>query len=58
MEIYVTRSCVRNHFGEAKTEASEKPVLLLDPVKQARFWNGVKHPRLSRMEIFYLLLSA
>jgi len=28
MEIAVTRSCVRNHFGETKTEASRKPVPL------------------------------
>jgi integrase len=34
MEIYVTRSCVRNHFGDVNTEASEKPVPLLEPVKQ------------------------
>jgi site-specific recombinase XerD len=34
MEIYVTRSCVRNHFGEVKTEASRKPVPLLEPVRQ------------------------
>jgi integrase len=28
MEVAVTRSCVRNHFGEVKTEASGKPVPL------------------------------
>ncbi len=28
MEIAVTRSCVRNHFGDTKTEASRKPVPL------------------------------
>jgi integrase len=28
LEIAVTRSCVRNHFGETKTEASRKPVPL------------------------------
>jgi len=28
MEIAVTRSCVRNRFGETKTEASRKPVPL------------------------------
>ena len=28
MEVAVTRSCVRNHFGETKTEASRKPVPL------------------------------
>jgi len=28
MEIAVTRSCVRNHFGETKTQASRKPVPL------------------------------
>jgi integrase len=28
MEVAVTRSCVRNHFGDTKTEASRKPVPL------------------------------
>jgi len=28
MEVAVTRSCVRNHFGNTKTEASRKPVPL------------------------------
>lgn len=28
MEVAVTRSCVRNHFGEVKTEASGRPVPL------------------------------
>jgi len=28
MEVGVTRSCVRNHFGDTKTEASRKPVPL------------------------------
>lgn len=32
MEIAVTRSCVRNHFGETKTEASRKPVPLHESV--------------------------
>jgi site-specific recombinase XerD len=34
MEIAVTRSCVRNQFGEVKTEASGKPVPLHDSVKE------------------------
>jgi integrase len=34
MEIAVTRSCVRNRFGEVKTEASGKPVPLLDPMRE------------------------
>jgi integrase len=33
MEIAVTRSCVRNQFGDVKTEASGKPVALHDPVR-------------------------
>jgi integrase len=28
MQVYVRRSCVRNHFGDTKTEASRKPVPL------------------------------
>jgi integrase len=32
MEIAVIRSCVRNHFGETKTEASRKPVPLHESV--------------------------
>lgn len=32
MEVAVTRSCVRNHFGNTKTEASRKPVPLHDSV--------------------------
>jgi len=28
MQVNVTRSCVRNHFGDTKTEASRKPVPL------------------------------
>lgn len=32
MEIAVTRSCVRNHFGDTKTEASRKPVPLHESV--------------------------
>ena len=32
LEIAVTRSCVRNRFGEVKTEASGKPVPLHDSV--------------------------
>jgi integrase len=34
LEIAVSRSCVRNHLGEVKTEASGKPVALLDPVRE------------------------
>jgi site-specific recombinase XerD len=33
LEIAVTRSCVRNRFGEVKTEASAKPVPLHDSVR-------------------------
>ena len=35
MEIAVTRSCVRNHFGDVKTEASGKPVPIQDSVRDA-----------------------
>jgi integrase len=35
MEIAVTRSCVRNHFGDTKTEASHKPVPLHESVCDA-----------------------
>src|SRR5271155_1269062 len=35
MEISVTRSCVRNHFGDVKTEASMKPVPIHPPVRDA-----------------------
>lgn len=35
MEIAITRSCVRNHFGETKTEASRKPVPLHESVCRA-----------------------
>ncbi len=35
MEISVTRSCVRNHFGDVKTEASRKPVPIHPPVRGA-----------------------
>lgn len=35
LEISITRSCVRNHFGNVKTEASGKPVPLPDFVKDA-----------------------
>jgi integrase len=34
MEVAVTRSCVRNHFGDTKTEASRKPVPLHDSVSK------------------------
>jgi hypothetical protein len=34
-EIAVTRSCVRNHFGDVKTEASRKPVPIHPPVRDA-----------------------
>jgi integrase len=35
MEIGINRSCVRNHFGAVKTEASGKPVPLSSTVKDA-----------------------
>jgi integrase len=35
MEISVIRSCVRNHFGDVKTEASRKPVPIHPPVRDA-----------------------
>ncbi len=35
LEVSITRSCVRNHFGDVKTEASGKPVPLPDFVKDA-----------------------
>jgi integrase len=35
MEIAVIRSCVRNHFGNVKTEASKKPVPIHPPVGNA-----------------------
>jgi len=41
MEVSVIRSCVRNHFGETKTEASHKPVPLHPSVKDALAeWRG------------------
>jgi integrase len=41
MEVSVTRSCVRTHFGETKTEASHKPVPLHPSVKDALAeWRG------------------
>ena len=41
MEIAVTRSCVRNHFGDTKTEASRKPVPLHTSVCEALTeWRG------------------
>jgi integrase len=41
MEVAVTRSCVRNHFGETKTEASRKPVPLHDTVRDVLAeWRG------------------
>jgi len=41
MEVGVTRSCVRNHFGETKTEASRKPVPLHDMVRDVLAeWRG------------------
>lgn len=41
MEVSVTRSCVRNHFGETKTEASHKPVPLHPSVNDALAeWRG------------------
>jgi integrase len=42
MEIAVTRSCVRNHFGNTKTEASRKPVPLHKSVCDVLAeWRGV-----------------
>ncbi len=35
MEIPITRSCVRNHFGETKTESSRRPVPLHPLVLEA-----------------------
>jgi len=35
MEVGINRSCVRNHFGAVKTEASGKPVPLSTTVKDA-----------------------
>ena len=35
MEVGINRSCVRNHFGAVKTEASGKPVPLSHTVKDA-----------------------
>jgi len=41
MEVAVTRSCVRNHFGETKTEASRKPVPLDESVREVLAeWRG------------------
>jgi len=41
LEIAVTRSCVRNRFGQVKTEASGKPVPLHDSVREALIeWRG------------------
>jgi integrase len=41
MEVAVTRSVVRNHFGETKTEASRKPVPLHPSVQQVLAeWRG------------------
>ena len=41
MEVAVTRSCVRNHFGDTKTEASRKPVPLHDSVCEVLAeWRG------------------
>ena len=39
-QIYVVRSCVRNHFGKVKTEASGKPVHL--PLARCRIADGVE----------------
>lgn len=35
LEVAVTRSCVRNRFGQPKTAASGKPVPLLESVRDA-----------------------
>jgi integrase len=41
IEVAVTRSCGRNHFGETKTEASRKPVPLHDMVREVLAeWRG------------------
>ena len=41
MEVAVTRSIVRNHFGDTKTEASHKPVPLHDSVCEVLAeWRG------------------
>jgi integrase len=41
MEVAVIRSCVRNHFGETKTEASRKPVPLHEMVREVLAeWRG------------------
>jgi len=41
MEVAVTRSCVRNHFGETKTDASRKPVPLHPSVQDVLVeWHG------------------
>lgn len=41
MEVAVTRSCVRNRFGETKTQASRKPVPLNDAVRDVLAeWRG------------------
>jgi len=44
LEVAVTRSCVRNHFGNVKTEASGKPVPLPIAVRDALLeWRSQSH---------------
>jgi len=44
MEIAVTKSCVRNHFGDTKTEASRRPVPLDGRVLESlREWQSISH---------------
>jgi integrase len=46
LEVAVTRSCVRNHFGDVKTEASGRPVPLSAPVRDALLmWRKVSDYR-------------
>ena len=53
MEVAVTRSCVRNHFGAAKTEASGKPVPLHPSVCDVLAeWRGVSEYRAENDVLF------
>jgi hypothetical protein len=55
MEVGVTRSCVRNRFGDTKTEASRKPVPLHDSVRDVLAeWRGASLYKV--MTIFSSLL--
>ena len=41
MQVNVRRSCVRNHFGDTKTEASRKPIPLHPTVAKTLYaWRG------------------